>query len=632
MFNTANFSFDIHGLFILLIAFVILFIGIVAFILLAREKRNGYFLCFCCCVFILLTGISISFFGQNENVVRLWYRYYTLLGLMLAAPSAYFAMLRSTRGLKAPWIVIFGLFFTAFLMYFLNTQNYFMGYAVNHFGSCYFPQFGARSLSFFVYFFGVMGCLFYHLFRQILTLEAGIERNRLIHLLGGYLITTLAAVDFLPGLGLEIYPPGYIPLGVGIGLLSYEAWRYEKALITPEIAADQIIDMIPDWLILLDVDAQIQRVNAAVCDGLGYEAGELEDQSLSSLIREKDKYFTLVQDIQRMTSIKNREMTFITRSGKEIPVILSAASVHDEDLDIQATICVLQDITALKKTREDLSRSYKELNATHHQLVLSEKMAGIGHLSAGIAHEINNPMGFVKSNMEVLCHYLDTFQDVFERYEAYVDRVQAETQEDLREFKSGLKKKSSALEFDKMKQLGRQNVQTSLKEVFLIERTVAQFRHFASPEKLDRVLVNMNDLLDKVLAILADELDSKCRVVKEYQLLPSVEINLNPVEQAFVIILLFIIQDVVEGCVIDLGTLYTDRVTVQVRYDGQRDSATVQQMMRHYRSDNGGREETHIGLYLATQILKGEGGTARVMRDEAKKTVFLIHFNAYQTG
>lgn len=75
---------------------------------------------------------------------------------------------------------------------------------------------------------------------------------------------------------------------------------------------------------------------------------------------------------------------------------------------------------------QQVQAAYQELGKTKEQLVHSEKMASIGQLAAGVAHEINNPLGFVLSNIEILDDYMAAYQELIKKYKA-LDEVSGES-------------------------------------------------------------------------------------------------------------------------------------------------------------------------------------------------------------
>ncbi|MCJ7603405.1 MAG: hypothetical protein MUO63_18135 [Desulfobulbaceae bacterium] len=80
---------------------------------------------------------------------------------------------------------------------------------------------------------------------------------------------------------------------------------------------------------------------------------------------------------------------------------------RDITLKKELEISLLKERLLLGKTNRQLKQAYNELKQTQSQVVQQEKMASIGQLAAGIAHEINNPMGFISSNLASLDKYLE---------------------------------------------------------------------------------------------------------------------------------------------------------------------------------------------------------------------------------
>ena len=252
MFNPELYIFNFFGLPVLLSGLTILMIGVAAYIVIRKTDPNIYFLFLCISLFIWVTGSSISYFGTEDMQVRLWYRYYALLGLCWVGPSAYFAVLTSTRSLNVHKVYVATMYVFGVMIYGMNIKYNFISHGVRQMGPLLYPQFSATSYPFLIFFFPFIVGVIIHLALRFKGLKAGIERDKNLSLLGGYLTISLAAVDFLPTYGIPIFPFGYIPLLIGMTILTYVSWRYRQALITPEIASDEIINLIPDFLVLID--------------------------------------------------------------------------------------------------------------------------------------------------------------------------------------------------------------------------------------------------------------------------------------------------------------------------------------------------------------------------------------------
>ncbi|MFA3791351.1 HAMP domain-containing protein [Aliiglaciecola sp. SL4] len=115
----------------------------------------------------------------------------------------------------------------------------------------------------------------------------------------------------------------------------------------------------------------------------------------------------------------NDELTEVTRAFNKLVTTLEyentrkQAYQHElEDLNRTLEQKVEQRTTLLNKRNDELIQINQELQATQKQLTQAAKMASVGQLAAGVAHEINNPVGFVKSNLSSLAQYIDIYSKI----------------------------------------------------------------------------------------------------------------------------------------------------------------------------------------------------------------------------
>ncbi|UXY14426.1 ATP-binding protein [Chitiniphilus purpureus] len=198
-------------------------------------------------------------------------------------------------------------------------------------------------------------------------------------------------------------------------------------------------------------------------------------------------------------------------------------------------IIIQQDITdaqqnavALEKRNAELVALNAQLQSVQHQLLQSEKLASIGQLAAGIAHEINNPIGYVSSNLGSLGNYVNDLLTLVDRYaEALARGGQHEQQAELA-------KARTQIDFDFM----REDIDSLLGEckegITRVKRIVQDLKDFSRVDATqDWAAVDLHAGLDSTLNIVHNEIKYKAEVVKDYGELPLVECMISQLNQVF---------------------------------------------------------------------------------------------------
>ncbi len=163
----------------------------------------------------------------------------------------------------------------------------------------------------------------------------------------------------------------------------------ERELRQRNVFFHNLIDSSVDGIISADMEGNIILFNQGAQSLLGYT----EEETLSGFhVTHLYNQGVAYEVIQRMRSLeyggkgklRHQELIVKHKNGQDIPVSFSGGIIYDNDQEI-ATYGIFTDLRAMQKIEEDLEN-------THQMLMQSEKMAGLGRLAAGVAHEINNPM------------------------------------------------------------------------------------------------------------------------------------------------------------------------------------------------------------------------------------------------
>jgi diguanylate cyclase (GGDEF)-like protein/PAS domain S-box-containing protein len=170
-----------------------------------------------------------------------------------------------------------------------------------------------------------------------------------------------------------------------VGGIIYVIAEYSFMIVTPYTAATQIISTMADSLLLLDRDGNINIVNQALVDLSGYQKKELSGKSIKLLFDKSDLPKILPDSPAQKKTNKNIELNFKIKNGEQIPVLLSSSPVIDDGGEIAGIVCVLKEITELKKAKEVLQKSQEEAIS----LFQDSPLPGIYHDENGVILNIN---------------------------------------------------------------------------------------------------------------------------------------------------------------------------------------------------------------------------------------------------
>lgn len=192
--------------------------------------------------------------------------------------------------------------------------------------------------------------------------------------------------------------------------------RYEIDLESKNEALEQahrfigsVLASMSDVLLVCDGKCQIQQVNQALLDLTGHAEADLLGEPLTTLLPFAGR--DLVDSLQGIGDAKplqDREMRFLSKVGEPTePVALNASQRRDALGQLAGYVLIGRPVGELRRAYEALERAHADLKAAQQQLVQSEKLASLGRLVAGVAHELNNPVSFVLGNLHSLARYLD---------------------------------------------------------------------------------------------------------------------------------------------------------------------------------------------------------------------------------
>lgn len=199
--------------------------------------------------------------------------------------------------------------------------------------------------------------------------------------------------------------------------------------------------------------------------------------------------------------------------------------VHERTRDLQMANATLE---TKKRQQEEL---IGKLAAAQNQLLQSEKMATIGQLAAGVAHEINNPISFVNSNLGTLQRYTDDLLRLLDAYEHSEGDLPGAAREDIARLKV-------AIDPDYLRQDLGSLMAESLDGLQRVKNIVQDLKDFSHVDESEREWADLEAGLDSTLRVVANELKYKAEVVKQYGGIAQVECFPSQLNQVFVNLLI----------------------------------------------------------------------------------------------
>ncbi|RMF92827.1 MAG: PAS domain S-box protein [Candidatus Schekmanbacteria bacterium] len=178
-----------------------------------------------------------------------------------------------------------------------------------------------------------------------------------------------------------------------------EQKRLEAEIKETKDYLEKVFEASVDGIIVTDEKGYIRMANDAVCKMLGYEKEELIGMYTTELSTKESQHIqdqlNILETLRKEGKSAPTEVTYRRKDGTFIPIEQSTAFVYDDKGNLVGAVAGMRDLTEKKKAEE----RQKELQ---QRLIHSEKLASIGRLAGGIAHEINNPLSGVITNLGMI--------------------------------------------------------------------------------------------------------------------------------------------------------------------------------------------------------------------------------------
>jgi len=268
----------------------------------------------------------------------------------------------------------------------------------------------------------------------------------------------------------------------------------------------------------------------------------------------------------------------------------------------------------------------KALRESQHQLMHSEKMASIGQLAAGVAHEINNPVGFVMNNLATLREYVAVFKRLLNEYDGLAAAAQtgkvAEQEQTLRRIDEIRRAEDLPYILGDVDQLLSESTEGTER----VRDIVQSLKSFAHVDEAHLEEADLNEAIEDTLKIVWNELKYKCHLHKRLGQIPLIRCNVGQLNHVFMNLLVNAAQAIPEHGEITIETeAVGGHVEVRVSDTGVGIPAeNIPRLFDPFFTTKEVGKGTGLGLSISLGIVQKHNGTIDVASEVGKGTTFTV--------
>lgn len=349
-------------------------------------------------------------------------------------------------------------------------------------------------------------------------------------------------------------------------------------------------------IVVIDNQTRVVFWNKAAEEIYGYSEAEALGKDFIGLLFPQDepevrRILTGAGDYSQLG--RTFDITVRKKDGSAVPIEMSIGGMQEKDR--QQIVCIARDMSEIQRSRA--------------QLIQTDKLAAIGTLAAGVAHEINNPIGYVSSNLKTMAKYLTEIK----KYFTGTDSKDASAQQSMLDIMS---------DFDSA-------IKESLEGVARVRKIVLDLKTFSRADSLEREYADINAGIESTLNIVWNELKYRCRVEKQMEALPKLLCIPNQINQVILNLLVNAGQAIThESGRIKIKTWSADnQIFISIKDNGTGiPQADLKRIFEPFFTTKEVGKGTGLGLSLAYDIVKKHGGQIEVKSEVGKGSEFIVSF------
>jgi len=370
---------------------------------------------------------------------------------------------------------------------------------------------------------------------------------------------------------------------------------------------ENVLNSMADTLVVTDNQGIIRRVNRATLELLGYEEEEIVGKPAEAILDLKNGEGDLFKGYyfekhEKGNRVHNFEINYLTKRGEKIPVSFNSSLLRNTEGEVIGVIGVARDMRrvkqllqaakeaakAEKKKAQELKKAYEELQSLQTQLLHSEKLASIGRLAAGVAHEINNPLTGVLTFAHLLL---------------------------------------SEMSKDDPRRVDLEVIVKEANRCRLITQNLLDFARQSSPEKAP---VDINEVIKNTLSLVENQASfQNIKIIKDFNCsLPLILIDSNQIQQVFMNVILNAQEAMPQGGFLTISTDFSeDGRFAEIKFIDTGcgiPEDNIGKLFDPFFTTKETGKGTGLGLAISYGIIKNHGGDINIDSTEGKGTTVII--------
>lgn len=447
---------------------------------------------------------------------------------------------------------------------------------------------------------------------------------------GGHEINALMAV-------LPISPTDQHPSGRFLGLL-FDLGRLfndEDTLVKNASLYYRPFDILSSPVFVKDLQGVYRLCNLAFCRGIlgldreaviGRTMLELAGKIPPDLIK---AYLQMDQMVLAKGNTQTETSEVQQADGTRCEYEVHKTVLQDEHNQPTGVIGIMHDVSDRLAAERLLGQSLAEadeLNVVVRQqrdmLVQSEKLAAMGQLAAGVAHEINNPLSYVKSNIQALSNYIASMGAVCERMQTYVVMGDDATEDDRNELLTLLKEEDITFVIEDAANI----VHECLDGIDRIRTIILGMKGFSRRDDDSPMAAEINELVKAALLMAHNEIKHHCEVVTEFADLADITCYPQQIEQVILNLVINAASAIEDQGIIRVTTAPDgDGVSISVSDNGTGiPKDRLKTIFEPFYTTKEAGKGTGLGLHIAGSIVERHGGRIDVESTVDEGTTFRV--------